>query len=159
DGGANSDPLVVVGPKIAGQQPTLYRICVGVSDYDQADLKLNAAAKDAKAVFDAFEQYCTGPYNRFGAAKGGLLVDKQATRKSLLETREAVRKEAVPGDLVVMFFAGHGVRQDDEYYLLTSEADPSKSLASSAISGAELRKPLSEMQCPVLLIMDACHTA
>ncbi len=56
-------------------------------------------------------------------------------------------------------FAGHGVKQGNEYYLMSVESDPSKSLAGAAVSGTELRKHLAQVECPVLLVLDACHSA
>jgi uncharacterized caspase-like protein len=64
-----------------------------------------------------------------------------------------------PGDLVVVFFAGHGVVQGGDFYLLTREADTGKALKEHSLSGADLRQWLGEMPCSVLLLMDACHSA
>ncbi|MCE9534397.1 MAG: caspase family protein, partial [Planctomycetes bacterium] len=159
DDSATSDPLVLIGPKNASQQPTLHRVCVGVNDYDDPGIKLNAAVKDAQEVFAAFASHCVGSANRFGTAKGQLLVNKEATRDAVLKALAEVRKAAKPGDLVVFFFAGHGVKQENEFYLLTKEADLNKSLKGISLSGDDLRKALSDIECPVLLIMDACHSA
>jgi uncharacterized caspase-like protein len=61
-------------------------------------------------------------------------------------------------DLLVVFFAGHGAKEGDQFYLLTHEANINK-LAETALSGRDLREELKEVPCQVLLIMDACHTA
>lgn len=159
DNAAISAPLIVIGPRIDGQQPTIYRLCVGVNDYDETGLKLNAAVKDATAVFDAFEKQCVGPYNRFGTAKGQLILNKDATRQGIVDAIGVIRKAARPGDLVVLFFAGHGLKQENDFYLLTKEANTSKSLQGFSLSGEDLRTALSDIECPVLLIMDACHSA
>ena len=159
DGSAVSDPLIVRGPKSAGSQPTIHRLCVGVNEYDDAGLKLTAAAKDAKDIFEALGRDCVGTDNRFGTAKGELLLDKDATRDRVLKALTDARKAAKPGDLVVIFFAGHGVKQGESYYLLTREADPSKDLKGKSLSGDDLRKVLAEIECPVLLVLDACHSA
>lgn len=159
DGSTVSDPLPVRGPKTAGSQPTIYRVCVGVNEYDDAGLKLGSAAKDAADMFAALEKYCVGNDNRFGSAKGELVLNKDATRDRVLKALADARKSAKPGDLLVVFFAGHGVKQGDSYYLLTREADPSKDLKGKSLSGDDLRKGLSEVECPVLLLLDACHSA
>ena len=131
----------------------------GVNDYDDAGLKLTAAAKDAKDIFEALGRDCVGTENRFGTAKGELLLDKDATRDRVLKALTDARKAAKPGDLVVIFFAGHGVKQGESYFLLTREADPSKDLKGKSLSGDDLRKVLAEIECPVLLVLDACHSA
>jgi len=159
DGSTVSDPLIVRGPKVAGSQPTIYRVCIGVNDYEDPGLKLGSAAKDAEAMFTALEKYCVGSDNRFGTAKGELIVSKEATRDRVVKALADARKAAKPGDLVVIFFAGHGVKQGDSYYLLTREADVTKDLKGKSLSGDDLRKGLTEVDCPVLLILDACHSA
>lgn len=159
DGAAVSDPLLVRGPKSPGSQPTLHRLCVGVGEYQNSAYNLASAAKDAVDLYRALEQLCVGPENRFGRAAGQLLVDKQATSAAILKAIDKIRAEAKPGDLAVIQFAGHGVLQGSEYYLMSVESDPTKSLAGAAVSGADLRKHLSAIECPVLLVLDACHSA
>lgn len=158
DGLAVSDPVKVRGPKDPASQPTLHRVCIGVDDYDQSALKLTSAAKDAKDVFAALEQHCVGPENRFGAAPGTLLLNKDATRAAALAALAEAKKKAKPGDLLLVFFAGHGVRQGEEYYLLTREADTT-ALKEKSLSGEDLRQALADVECPVLLLLDACHSA
>jgi uncharacterized caspase-like protein len=144
----------------AGGGPLLYRICVGINDYDDKDLKLGSARQDAEAVFAGLEKYCTGNGNCFGAAAGVKLLDKDATRQAVLDAFQGVRKARVkPGDLVVVFFGGHGVVQQGEFYLLTREADPGKPLKDKSLSGKDLQDAFQDMPCSVLLLMDACHSA
>ena len=154
-----SEPLILRGPKSNSQQPVLHRLCVGINEYQLPALNLGSAAKDASDVFASLKENCVGPDNRFGAAKGVLLTNQQATRTAVLKAIDEIRRSAKPGDLVVILFAGHGIKQQDEFYLMTHEADPSEDLNGKSLSGADLRTALSEMECPVLLIMDACHSA
>ena len=159
DSSAVSLPLIIKGPKSATQQPVLHRLCVGVDQYALSALNLTSATKDATDVYNALEKHCVGSDNRFGGARGVLLTDKQATRTSVLNAITEIRKAAKPGDLVVFLFAGHGIKQKDEYYLLTHEGDPGQSLAGRSLSGADLRSELAEIECPVLLVMDSCYSA
>jgi hypothetical protein len=159
DSSAVSDPLTLQGPKSESQKPILHRLCVGLDEYALSALNLTSAAKDARDVYAALERNCVGTANRFGAARGALLTDQQATRQAVLKAIADIRKAAKPGDLVVFFFAGHGLKQKDEYYLLTHEADPSQSLQGKSPSGTELHQFLAEIECPVLLVLDACHSA
>jgi WD40 repeat protein len=150
-------------PPPAGAKPLLYRICIGINEYDQKGLKLDSASKDAEAVFDALEKDCTGPRNRFGAAAGVKLLDKAATREAVLQALKGVRQAKVkPGDLVVVFFGGHGVvqrgPQGSDFYLLTCEADTGKDLQGRSLSSKDLQEAFADMPCSVLLIMDACHS-
>lgn len=159
DSSAVSAPLIVNGPKSADHQPVLHRLCIGINTYKLSALNLTSAAKDAADVYGALERHCVGADNRFGAARGALLVDKQATRPAVLKAIGDIRKSAKPGDLVVILFAGHGLKQQEEYFLLTHEANPNESLKGQSLSGEDLRQSLADMECPVLLLMDACHSA
>jgi len=158
DGEAVSEPLAVRGPKASGPQPTLYRVCVGVRTYDDKDLNLGVAAKDARDVFDGLAKHCVGPDNLFGAAKGELLLDKDASLPRVRKALEDARKAARPNDLVVVFFAGHGVKDDTGFYLLTKEADVNN-LKGTSLSGGELQKLLRGSEGAVLLLLDACHSS
>jgi WD40 repeat protein len=159
DGSAVSDPVVVRGPKAAGPPQTLYRVCVGIDAYDQTGLKLATAAKDARDVFDALARHCVGPDNRYAAAAGELVLDKDATRARVKQALEETGRRAKPGDLMVVFFAGHGVKKADAFYLLTRESDPAADLNGQALSADDLRAALAGVECPVLLALDACHSA
>jgi hypothetical protein len=156
---AASEPLLAHGPKSPDKTFTIHRVCVGVSEYDDPSLKLNSAANDAREMFAALGRDCVGPQNRYSKSTGELLTDKDATRARVLKAIEDVRRAAAPGDLVVCFFAGHGVVQDNAFYLLTRESDPKSSFKDKALSGDDLRRSLSTLECPVLLLMDACHSA
>jgi WD40 repeat protein len=152
---------VLEAPLPAADKPLLYRICVGIDKYAQKDLELGSAREDAEAVFDALENDCTdkgGKNNRFRAADGVKLLDEKATRAAVLDALKGVRKAKVkPGDLVVVFFGGHGVVQQGEFYLLTHEAKTGD-LKNTALSGKDLQDAFADMPCSVLLIMDACHS-
>jgi WD40 repeat protein len=158
DNSAESDSLVIKIPKSANQQPIIYRLCIGVNEYNLPALNLTSAARDAEDVFSAIQQYCVGTQNRFGKAEGALLLNRTATRATVLNEISKIRKSAKPGDLVVILFAGHGVKQQDEYYLLTHEANPNESLKGRSVSGTDLHQALADMECPVLLLLDACHS-
>ena len=158
DGSSVSDPVLVRGPKAAGPPQTLYRVCVGIDAYDQTGLKLATAAKDARDVFDALGRHCVGPDNRYAQVGGELVLDKDATRERVKKALEDTGRKAKPGDLMVVFFAGHGVKKGDAYYLLTRESDPAGDLKDKALSGDDLRAALAGVECPVLLALDACHS-
>src|SRR5262249_31643021 len=83
----------------------------------------------------------------------------KATHDAVLKAIDDVRQAAKPGDLFVFSFAGHGVREEGEFFLATCEADPTsvKTLAATTLSGTALREKLADFPCQVLLMLDACH--
>jgi WD40 repeat protein len=139
--------------------PTLHLLAVGINQYQNKDLCLRCAAQDAESLAGAFRKHCVGPGNVFGAVRGGEpLLNARATRAGVLEALGALRRGVKPADLAVVYFAGHGVKDGDDFYLLTVEADTTR-LPQTAVSGKELRKQLTDLPCQVLLILDACHSA
>jgi len=138
------------------KQNTLHVLAVGVNDYEDGTLKLDFAAKDARDIAAGFQKSSKGTL--FHDVHSEALVNGKARKEAILSRLSALRKEAKPNDLVVIFFAGHGVKEKDKFYLLPVEAKTTD-LAKTAISGDELRKSLGEFPCQVLLMLDACHSS
>lgn len=159
NGPSVSSPVIVQGPKTSLNKPVLYRICVGIDKYDQESLRLNAAVKDATEIYQALERHCVGSGNRYEVSGGALITDRDATCEKVLNVLKEIRVKAKRGDLVVLFFAGHGVKKKDQFYLVTREANLSEDLTSKSVSGEDLCQILSEIECPVLMLLDACHSA
>ncbi len=146
---------VTVSNKTATQGPTLHVLAVGISRYNDKSLRLDFADKDAAALAAGFDKHCKGLFSKVAPRT---LIDKQASRQAVLNQIEAVRKQAKENDLFVLTFAGHGVKAKDQFFLLTVEADVAR-LATTALSGDDVRKALAEFPCQVLLMLDACHSA
>lgn len=155
DSSAVSPPLRLKAVETA-KLPTLHVLTVGVNAYKDSTLDLKYAAPDAEALAAAFAKHCKG--QPFRDVRTRTLTNQQATRFGIVEAIGAMRKATQQQDLVVVFFACHGVKQKRDYFLLTHEADVAQ-LDKSSLSGDELRKSLSEFPCQVLLMLDACHSA
>jgi WD40 repeat protein len=139
----------------------LFALCIGVNSYVEKKINLTGACNDARAIAGAMKKHCGKPL--FASAKADVLLDDNATKKGVLKALADLRASAPlgvaikPSDLVVLFFAGHGVKEKGNFYLLPHDADL-KNLPKSCISGDELRKELSQFRCQVLLLLDACHS-
>jgi WD40 repeat protein len=161
-----SEPQKVVTPLPEDQKPVMHVVAVGINNYKNVSLNLKSAENDARDIVSALRESCTGKFNRFREVKGDAILSEKATTENVLNALTEVRKGgARPGDLVVFFFAGHGMRETiqragkdvPEFFLLTHEADP-KNLEKTALAGSKLREALKDMPCQVLLILDACHS-
>jgi Caspase domain len=137
--------------------PALHVLAIGIDGYQDPLLTLKAARHDATALCDTYTKQATAS-GIFRAVKGTTLLDakRDAVKKALADMR---RQEIKHNDLVVVFFAGHGIRGKDGYYLLTQEANTTndQTLAATTLTGSELRKTLGAFPCQVLLMLDACH--
>ena len=149
-------PAVRVKHVNAAKLPTLHVLTVGINDYKFGGLDLLYAAPDAEALAAAFAKNCKG--QPFREVKTKILINQQATAKNIAAELAELRGAVAQQDLVIVFFACHGVKHKKAYYLLTHEADP-ENLDKTGLSGDVLRKTLAEFKCQVLLMLDACHSA
>jgi WD40 repeat protein len=135
--------------------PVLHVLTVGINEYQDNSLDLKFAVPDAVALAAGFQKHCG---QAFRAVNCRTLLNSEATTPEILRELRDLRKTVAQQDLVVVFFACHGVKHEKEYYLLTREANIEQ-LGTTSLSGDELRKTLSEYKCQVLLLLDACHAA
>jgi WD40 repeat protein/uncharacterized caspase-like protein len=136
------------------RKPDLYVVAVGVSDYQDSRLRLTYADKDARDLADLLQT----KRGRFGEVNVLRILNRDATRENIGKARDFLKASQVD-DLVVLFFAGHGLLDSKlDYYFGTSDidfSDPAKrGLAYEAIEdlldGIRSRKKL--------LLMDTCHS-
>src|SRR5208283_5733269 len=70
--------------------PVLHVLPIGIDKYENKDLTLAFAAKDAKDLCAAFHKSCKGPL--FGDVTGEPLLDQDATRAGVLQAVKTLRK-------------------------------------------------------------------
>ena len=147
--------ITYAGGTIDKTLPNLYILSVGVADYAKDDLKLNYSATDARAVEQAFKAHGKP---LFRGIESKLLTDKQATRTEVLKSLGWLRKQATQADYVVIFFSGHGARDNrGNFFLLPADVDPDD-LPATGIADTDLKRALEGMPCKVLVLLDACHS-
>lgn len=102
--------------------PDLYLLCIGTSEYKNTNYNLNYAAKDAMDLAELFgnknKTSSNLPYNKVFIKT---LTNKEVTKDAIFGTKEFLGK-AKPNDMVIVFFAGHGVRDNEmKYYFGTHD--------------------------------------
>jgi uncharacterized caspase-like protein len=136
------------------RKPNLYVVAVGVSDYQDARFRLTYADKDARDLADLFES----KRDRFGEVNVLRLLNRDGTRENILKARDLLKATQVD-DLVVLFFAGHGLLDHKlDYFFATADidfTDPAKrglpyEAIEDLLDGIHARKKL--------LLMDTCHS-
>ncbi len=155
--------------------PNLYAVMVGVSDYKGDELDLKYAAKDATDISNAVAAAAKKllntdgkehvfMYNLTTAKERYLLPEKNSIKK----TMEEIGKKATANDILLVFFAGHGVMSGEagskQFYFLTADASTLSTTAAVkdvGISTAELvewMKPQHIKAQKRILIFDACNS-
>ena len=155
-----SNRIEVTCPAALKNRPTLHHVGIGINKYKEAKLDLGAAQPDAVLLSQTL-QTVTNRGLLFQRVNSKPVYDKEATQANVLATIDAIRETPVkPDDLFIFSFAGHSVRKNGEFFLLTHEADPTdfQTLTKSAISGAVLAEKLAEFPCQVLVLLDSCYS-
>ena len=96
-------------------KPRLYVLAVGVSIYQDADLRLDLAAKDALDFGAAWNDQRGRLYS---GVEVRTLTDAQATKGNILDGLEWLQRQVTAKDIAVLFFAGHGINDSDGCVLL-----------------------------------------
>lgn len=94
-----------------------------------------------------------------------LLAGRVVAAKKIAQIPDADKlSRAQPDDIVLLSFAGHGVFQDGEFYLLPSDigkdaATISPAMLKRCISSRELSQWLFDVDAQIVLVLDACQSA
>lgn len=136
-------------------KPDLYIIAAGVSDYADSRYNLGYAAKDANDVAEALQAQLA---DRFGAIKPFVMTNSEFTNQSLDRIRKFIAGSQ-RDDVVIVFYAGHGVLDSQlDYYLSTHDMDfanpGNKGIAYDDFIGIFESSPSVNRAC----FIDACHS-
>lgn len=115
------------------EPPSLFAIVAGVSKYANPAMNLSFPAKDARDIAHALR---LGAARLFGTQRSDITLfsdfpgDADSTvqpvsRQALKAAFDNVARKAKPGDILVVYLAGHGVMSSGEksdYFFLTPEA-------------------------------------
>jgi len=136
-------------------KPNLYILAIGVSLYQDKNLTLQFAAKDAKDFAQALEKQKGGLYRD---VKVRLLTDAQATRDEVMDGLDWIQKETTAKDVAMVFMAGHGTNdQTGNYYFLPANVDTEK-LKRTGVVFSDIKNTLNSLAGKALFFMDTCHS-
>jgi hypothetical protein len=142
---------------------TLHLIVVGINQYQNPKLSLNYALADATAFKNEIEKDAK---SLLASTKVYFVTDAKADKKGIEEAFNTVKQNAKPQDVLVFYYAGHGVisAQNKEFYLVPTDiADLSNvdaQLAEKGIPSKLLQSYAVDIQAQKqLFILDACQSA
>lgn len=135
-------------------KPDLYLVSIGVSNYELSAFNLEFAAKDALDVTNLFKSN-KKYYNKIHSIN---ITDNNAIKSNILKVKDEL-KESKINDVVIVFFAGHGLlSQNMDYYLGTYDInfyDPEE----KGLKYEDLESLLNEIPArKKMLLIDACHS-
>jgi WD40 repeat protein len=135
------------------KKPDLYIVCIGSGTFADTTQNLKYASKDAKDVSTFFTK--AKMYNKIFP----LLINGKEVNRDCLPKIKAHFSQAGKNDVVLLFFAGHGLLDKDLNYFLSSyDTDFShperNAIAYDSISGILSKSPARKR----LFLLDACHS-
>jgi len=165
---------------------TAYILAVGVNKYANAAFDLNFANADAQ-TFGEEVRRAQSRVEGFGKIEVVRLLDAEATKANmLLAIRRLAGDEsalpagtppdlarlrrAQPEDTVIIYYAGHGIAQEQRFYIIPhdlgyqgarTKIDPAgmKTLLDHSLSDRELESALDGVDAAqALLVLDACNS-
>lgn len=141
---------VTPGFQAAGR---LQLVGVAIDRYRTAAMNLDYAKADAQALLQATERAAGSTYAVVGSS---LLTDERATRRGVLAMLRDLQG-LKPQDVLLLVLAGHGTLEQDEWYFLPHDVDPSD-VRRGGISARELQDALVATPARQLFLMiDACN--
>lgn len=136
-------------------QPKLYVLAIGVSQYQNPSYSLKFAAKDAQD-FAAAATIQKGLLYRDVVVK--VLTDQHATKDEILDGLDWIRKETTSKDVAMVFFAGHGLNdQNGVYYFLPYNTDLEK-LLRTGVPFTDIKNTVQSLAGKTLFFIDTCHS-
>jgi uncharacterized caspase-like protein/tetratricopeptide (TPR) repeat protein len=151
---ANEEPPLIapVGDRWA--------VIVGISRYQDSDLDLKYACRDAEEVHALV---CTPEGGNFPAGRTRLLVDDGATTRALTQALRGFLMAAMSQDLVLLYFACHGGpdprRPAGPLYLYTHDTDPAD-VAGTGLPMDDIDRSLRQVVRAerAVIVVDTCHS-
>ena len=145
-------------PSSAG--PEKWAVVIGVGDYEDPSIgDLPNAVNDARAVREALTEMVDGfPTDNMAFLADGAEATHVPTRANIMRYLSSYLSLAQPDDTVLLYFAGHGVAERGQLYLLPRDAS-SVNVAFTGFPFAEVERLLRESAVKrTVLILDACHS-
>lgn len=96
-------------------QPSLHMLMVGVDRYLDPELVLNYAVSDARSLSRSLQDMATPLFRDIIVHQ---LFDEDVTIAKLDQAFRAISVMLGPHDVFVLYFAGHGITLDAQYYFL-----------------------------------------
>ncbi|MCC5840626.1 MAG: caspase family protein, partial [Opitutales bacterium] len=131
-----------------------HALIIGINHYTDPTIQsLRFAEQDATEVYGWLK-------HRMAFDEATLLAGSQAEEEAIIAALHALSGDLGPEDLFVLYFAGHGVEDRNEHWLLTGCAQVARLKWHKAmVSVGEIREASVGRGCGRLLVLDACRNA
>jgi WD40 repeat protein len=137
---------------------SLHAVVVGIQEFKNPNFNLAYPVKDAQLFADTLSKYSGKLFQNIDIKL--LITPADTTRDSLIKVLKDIQGEVEPDDLFVFYVASHGVADDAEFYLITSNVGSvsTEHLKADAVSKEELTALVANIHATKkLMVIDTCH--
>ncbi|MBC7777921.1 MAG: caspase family protein, partial [Phycisphaerae bacterium] len=139
-------------------RPKLYILSIGVSKYQNTDMKLDYADDDAREFAALLQKQKGSSSSLYSDVQTRVLLDEAATKESILDGLQWLEQETTSHDVAMLFFAGHGVDdRNGNFYFLPATADPA-ALKRTGVAHGDVQTTVASVSGKIIVFMDACHS-
>lgn len=148
------------------EKPTLYLITVGINKYKNQKYNLNYAEADANGVESSIKKSSSGIFKNIVSYS---IRNEKALKSNILAALDDVKKKSLEQDMLVVYYAGHGVMAgesaaDKEFYIVPTDVTQlygrEDMLKDKAIAASSLKEYAQSINAQKqVFILDACQSA
>jgi len=144
--------------EIEARRPVLHAIIIGINEYEAPRLRLSYAVPDAYGIIKSLKAL---PDSLFREIRVHQLFDAASTPAGIATLFDAIR-DTEPDDVVVIYLAGHGDSDGEQWYFIPSDFPlpyRKENLKTHGVSSGFFRDALSKLDARrVLLLLDTCKS-
>lgn len=153
----------------SAEKPHLYILCIGTSKYQSPMKALSFPDQDAIAMDTALRAAGRGMFEerihaRLLTTVDGVSPDDLSSKKNIEAAFKDVKKKSRAIDFLVVYFSGHGLTKNDQFYYLTkdfqgAETGDTALWRQTTVTQKEMTDWLKEIDAQKqVLIFDACNS-
>ncbi len=152
----NRDIITLIKQQLLPKDSSRYGVVIGVEKYRDERLDLKCAGRDAKAVYDLMIDPDCGMFPEDNVT---LLLDDNATKKSVWNALAALRRKVGKNDTVWIYYAGHGASEGGDYYWVLHDSNVDD-LYATGLARQEISRVLNDLAAErVVTFLDCCYAA
>jgi len=139
-----------------GTRRRVHIVSVGIDHYDDDRIQqLRFAGSDATRFLKTLQDNAGTSVEIVSQT---LLRDAEATRDAILAKLNDTIAKAEPGDSVLLFIAGHGVRAADKNYYLATSVTRVDDVEHTSLRWSDLSSALAKAHSRIAVFLDTCNS-
>ncbi|MFB3925688.1 MAG: caspase domain-containing protein, partial [Syntrophales bacterium] len=159
DGSMQSNPAVhrVNSKFMTVRKPSMHVLAIGINEYKNPKLALKYAVADAMLFANTVKEMATPLFEKINVRV--LTAKEETTKQNIRKELEGFRSSN-PDDVFVFYVASHGMVDEGEYFLITSNVGSLSTfrLKEDALTQAELKELIANVpSTKKLIVIDTCN--